>query len=502
MGGPLHRSGIVALGLVLSSFAAGGSAIAAASVTALPQEAAPGPDAAPDGRTDPGRVATDVDSLRAWITRVHPAPYRYNPAAAFDSAVADLRERIDELPDHHVPLELQGILALLSDGHSELAALPPSLRGPGLPLIIRRFAEGWFVTTGHTDHAALFGRPISAIGGVAMPELAHRIEPYLPADNPMDRLDTIGNFLRNAGVLEFLGLDAAVGEAVVVEVVEADGSRRSVPVEVLPAVSIGPGWSDVEKYLNPGVPEPLFRALDGNYACRHLPRERAVYLFAEVRDDEDLPPIAEFFPRSLAFAEASGAERLVLDIRENGGGNLDLNAPIVRSIIRSRFDRPGRLFVIIGGDTFSAAMHLAVTLERLAHPIFVGVPTGGRPNSFGDTREMTLPASGIEIEISELFWQQSDPRDERPWITPDIPATPSMRDRLDGRDPALEAALAYRPEPELEASFGRTMSRWQRTSQRASAAWPELLEPAAEPVDPGAQPSRSGGQAGPAEPCE
>jgi hypothetical protein len=88
-------------------------------------------------------------------------------------------------------------------------------------------------------------------------------------------------------------------------------------------------WRDVEKHLNPDTPEPLFRALDGNYACRYLPQERSIYLlFSEVRDDEELAPISEFFPTALAFAEQSEARRLVLDIRENSGGNLDLNGPV------------------------------------------------------------------------------------------------------------------------------------------------------------------------------
>lgn len=430
-------------------------------------------------------VAPDVDSLRAWIDRIHPQPYRVHTSAEFDASAAALRGRIDDLPEHEAALELHRLLAMVGDGHTEFASLPPSLRGPGLPLIIRRFAEGWFVTTGHTDYSALFGRPIASVGGVPMSELARRLAPYVPADNETGRLDDIGNFMRFARILDAVGIPAVPGRTVDFVVIEEDGSRSTVPVEVLPEVRFGADWADAEKFLRPAVPEPLFRSIDaGNYGCRYLPDERAVYiLFSEVRDDDAIGPIAEYFPHVLDFAERSDAERLVLDIRENSGGNLDLNGPILRGIIRSRFDRPGRLFVIIGDDTYSAAMHLAVTLERLAHPIFVGVPSGSRPNHYGDTRVLTLPRTGIEVEISELFWQQSDPRDRRPWITPDVPATPTMRDRLDGRDPALEAALTYEAPASLGESFGPPLSRWQRANQLSDESWPELLEPAARPVE-------------------
>lgn len=456
------------------------------------------PQAVPSGGT--GALGADVDSLRAWIDRIHPHPYRVHGPEEFDAAAATLRARIDGLPPHVAALELQALLARVGDGHTEWTTLPESVRGPGLPLFIRRFREGWFVTTGQIGHSALFGRPIESISGVPIEEVVRRLTRYVSADNAIGVLDEAGNLMRVARALDAIGIAARPGEPLDFVVLDEGGARHTVPVEVLEQVRFGSDWSDVEKFLNPEVPEPLFRGLDGNYACRYLPRERAVYLlFSEVRDEEDGPPIAEFFPRVLAFAERSDADRLVLDIRENSGGNLDLNGPILRGIIRSRFDRPGGLFVLIGNDTYSAAMHLAVTLERLAHPIFVGVPTESRPNHWGDTRELTLPASDIRVEISELYWQQSDPRDGRPWITPDVPVTPAMRDRLDGRDAALEAALDYRALASIEATFGAPLSRWRRANQLIEERWPELLEPAAHPVGLEAEPSPGHG---PVLPCQ
>ncbi|MDX1579913.1 MAG: hypothetical protein R3266_15625, partial [Gemmatimonadota bacterium] len=134
------------------------------------------------------------------------------------------------------------------------------------------------------------------------------------------------------------------------------------------------------------------------------------------------------------------------------------------------------------------AMHLAVQLERYTHALFVGTPTGATPNHFGDTELFTLPESGLEIEISALYWQNSDPRDARPWITPDIPVTPSAADYLAVRDAGLEAALIFEPPPDLVQGFGPPASRWRRANQLAAPAWPGLLGESAEPV----KPARSG----------
>jgi Flp pilus assembly protein TadD len=78
--------------------------------------------------------------------------------------------------------------------------------------------------------------------------------------------------------------------------------------------------------------------------------------------------------------------------------------------------------------------------------VFVGEPSGGKVNSYGDSRRITLPNSGITVRVSTLWWQE-DPRDTRQWKAPDIAAELGSADYRDNVDPALQAVLAYRREP-------------------------------------------------------
>jgi len=87
-------------------------------------------------------------------------------------------------------------------------------------------------------------------------------------------------------------------------------------------------------------------------------------------------------------------------------------------------------------------MNLAVDIERNSPAIFVGEPTGGSPNHFGETRVLKLARSGITVLHSTLYWQSSDPRDTRPWIAPSIRAELSSADYRINLDPALEAISA------------------------------------------------------------
>src|SRR5688572_391776 len=113
-----------------------------------------------------------------------------------------------------------------------------------------------------------------------------------------------------------------------------------------------------------------------------------------------------------------------------------------------KLEGEGKLFVLIGRSTFSAAQFLVNDLEQYTDAVFVGEPSGGKANSYGDSRKITLPHSGLTVRVSTLWWQE-DPRDSREWKAPDIAAELTSHDYRNNRDPAIEAVRGYRPEPSL-----------------------------------------------------
>src|SRR5262249_58624860 len=128
--------------------------------------------------------------------------------------------------------------------------------------------------------------------------------------------------------------------------------------------------------------------------------------------------------RLFAFVETNPVDRFVLDIRQNGGGSAQLNTPFIHGLIRSdKVNQPGKLFVIIGRSTFSAAVLLVGDLVKHTRAIFVGEPTGGKPNHYGmggisGQTSFTLPNSRLVIEHSNEFMQRGVPGDDSPWKAP------------------------------------------------------------------------------------
>ena len=135
--------------------------------------------------------------------------------------------------------------------------------------------------------------------------------------------------------------------------------------------------------------------------------------------------------------------RLVIDLRYNPGGNDRTDAPLLDVLTTNpTLARPGALAVLIGRQTFSATVLLATQLDKQTNVVFVGEPTGGSPNIYANPRPLTLPNSGIVVNVSSEYYEFGGPDDHRDAIVPDIAATAGLDDLLAVRDPVLDAALA------------------------------------------------------------
>jgi len=186
-----------------------------------------------------------------------------------------------------------------------------------------------------------------------------------------------------------------------------------------------------------------FAGLRAAYWMTVLPGGRTVYVqFNQVASlgSDPLPQFAERLKRTLAD---SGTTSLVVDIRNNGGGNTELYPPLVGAVIHFGEGAPdARVFVIIGRHTFSAAQNFASTLQRYVRDVvFVGEPSGSRPNFVGESQPLLLPFSELRASVSSRYHQNADFTDSRQWIAPDVPASLSSADYFSGRDPALDAIL-------------------------------------------------------------
>jgi hypothetical protein len=394
----------------------------------------------------------DLELFAREIKRRAPKPWGQISESAFDTAIADLIAAVPHRTDAQIYTDMLRTIAVLSDGHARVR--PPHERADlqtALPLQFAWFQEGCFVIAADTRYEALLGGRIERIGESPIADLRAALVPLIARDNEQ-WLETILPFrLRQTHLLHALGLIAdpdtaditvrtMTGETLTLTV----ASDPAQPSWNLPDVAPYPAsWAWLPETLNPPLPLYL-RNPDRDYWFTWLADEATLYLqFNHVRNapGEDL---AAFTTRVMTAVDTLPLERFVLDLRHNGGGNTLILGSLLHALIGNRrINQRGRLFVIIGRQTFSAAQNFTNYLDQHTEAIFVGEPTGSSPIFIGESLDFELPYSHFSVNISDLTWVSTWPGDFRSWIGPHLYTPPTFAHYRENRDPAMEAILSW-----------------------------------------------------------
>ncbi len=383
----------------------------------------------------------DLAYLANQIRTRHANPYHQISREQFDAAVNGLHERIPQLERHQIVVEMARIIAMIGDGHTSCwLTSNPSLKFHRYPLHFYQFSDGIFVYEAEANQRQYLGTRLTRIGDHPVEKALRQVESVISRDNDMGLKLAAAHALSIPEVLHALGI---IGDMNSAEFTFADAQGKLAQVRLYPLeMEAEPHW--IKLYENETPLAHRWKQPEQIYWFEYLVAQQTVYVQLRAVRDRDDEPLTAFYARLFEFIEEHPVERLIIDLRSNSGGNNMLNQPLVHGLICSpKVNQRGKLFTLIGRYTFSAAMNLAVDLERNTKTLFVGEPTGSSPNFYGETSQNTMPHSGITFSVSALYWQSSLPYDQRPWIEPHIHVEMSSTDYRNNIDPALDTILSY-----------------------------------------------------------
>ena len=430
-------------------------------VTAWLVLASPSAMAQPD--LSPQEWREDLRYMAEQVEAVHLDAFHTISREDFAAAVQDVHDRIPSLDDHEVIVELARLVTLVGDGHTRLWLSPNEANGfRRYPVLFYGFDGDLRVTAVDAEHAEAAGGRLVAIDGTPTEEVYRRVSEVVHRDNEWTVLSLLPRYLGIPEVLHALGVvDNMARTSYTFET--PDGDRYNATFEPVADSLLPRVW---ERVFDPDASEsqiPLVMARPADvgppmvfegadHVFRHvwLEDERAMYVQINAIRNGESQTLAAFFDEGFAEVDQVRPEKLILDLRLNGGGNNQLNRPFIQHVVRRPWlDQPGQVFVLIGRHTFSAASHFVSKMEQWTNALFVGEPTGASPLHFGDAPPITLPNSSVRLSASSLWWQNTSPFDSRTTTPPDLAAPMTFADFLEGLDPALEVALAYEPGPSL-----------------------------------------------------
>jgi hypothetical protein len=340
-------------------------------------------------------------------------------------------------------MRVAGLLSRERDGH-QFALPQQDAEWPLLPLQVYEFAEGIVVTAARPPYEDLVGSTIVAIGDHPIADVLAALEPLVPRDGPATVSTFRPGYLLRTVVLRGLGLVPDEDGAPISMTFDQDGRERTVDLVPI-TIDEHTGWAGPYGRLRlPALDAVGYLAISAApLSWTYLADERTLY----VRETE-VRPAGAVVNEVRERAAQPDVDRLVLDIRQNPGGDNHNNPPLVDILVDLEASRPDVPIVVLTDRvTFSAASNLATDIEQATSAVFVGEAMGGGLNfwddvTFVDLDELPIP---MMVGISTRYWERAEPDDPRLTIEPDIDVPVTWADLSSGRDSALAAALAVQP---------------------------------------------------------
>ncbi len=389
----------------------------------------------PAARSRDERWTYDIEFYYRALRSIHLDLFTRHGREEFDHYVQTLLRDVSVLTDHEIETRLMRLSSMAGDAHTNI--FPDYVfrsSRKGVQITIGDFADGYFVTHAAAAVGDLLGAEVVSIGGRPVAEVATAVGEIISHDNSMWLRRWVPHLLSFPQILSGLGI---VDDPTSLPIsVRAGSAARTI---LLPVVEESP-----DAWLAARSPSSGLGAGkdDDWYWFEYLPEQDAVYFDFDLVFDGPGEPLRDFLDRLLRYVDDHDVSRLILDMRDNRGGNLQLTERFIHQLgAHPRLSAEGGLYVLVGRDTFSAAMITVARIERATNAMFVGEPTGSRPNFVGETVYITLPFSGLEPSISNLYWQGSVAHDYRTWIAPHINVQETFSAFASGIDMTLNAVF-------------------------------------------------------------
>lgn len=385
---------------------------------------------------------TDLDYLAKEMPQKHYNFFTVKSKADFIEGLATIKAQKDHLSDYATAIKVQQLIAGFGDSHSSLNYSPLIHKSMVLPIQTYWFSDGLFILETTSENAEILGHRIISVNKTPLETVVDSLATLITMDNQAMLKKTVPMLLPDIQMLKTFGF--VDGEEVELGLRNVNGCDKTYLLK--------PGW--LTKNNKKTVRVDSLALCDRNksylFIDSYLPVEKIYYLqynkcwskelhlqWRDKQEAEQLPSFKEFEDRVFRKLEAEPIDKIVFDMRYNGGGNsLQGTKFAERLSTYLAKNQEVKVYVVLGRATFSSAILNAMDFQRLTNAIFIGEETAGKPNHFGEVRSFSLPVSKLKIQYSSKYFKRSEKNVNT--IVPDVRMETSFSDYIKGIDPVYE----------------------------------------------------------------
>jgi hypothetical protein len=150
-------------------------------------------------------------------------------------------------------------------------------------------------------------------------------------------------------------------------------------------------------------------------------------------------PFFSFRNEMIDVIEKNKPAKLIINLRNNPGGNSSVIIPFLEYLAHSYLNVKGKIYVLIGRRTFSSGILNAAYLKKMTEAILVGEETGDNVNHFGEVKHAELPNSHLHYYYSTKYFEKY--KDLTGPLHPDVVIPVRYENNVKGFDQTLDYAI-------------------------------------------------------------
>ena len=385
--------------------------------------------------------ATDLEFIKRELPRKHYDLFSRLPEKEFNRQMDELIARSPLMTDYRVLDNLLQVLAQVGDTHTRLDLGPFNKASVLLPYGFYWFSDGIYITHSRISNTELLGHRIVSMNGYPMARVADSLSTLIPIDNSSTARNTLPRMLGFVPHLEYFGF--STGDSIVMLTEDLQGKlvRTVVDITSLTREKITSFIPDSMAYCWQNRQAFYTRAYFQDDKIFYVQYNRCWGKEAELirgsrKRAREMPSFLKFQEEVFSQLESLPVEKVVFDLRFNGGGASHQGTQMIRKLAQDEnLNKEGKLFVISGIHTFSSGLINLMDFRELTHATFVGEITAGKPNHYGEVRSMSLPVSGLRLSYSTKYFNEYSPDTDA--FYPDVEIGTTFEDFRQGNDPPL-----------------------------------------------------------------
>lgn len=451
----------------------------------------------------------DLEELYTSLKTDHRDLYHSSKPSDFEQLFIQIKNDIPHLSDKEIIVQFARFVALTNDGHTRLSL--PLQEGVGLsqahsktplpsdstlvfrhlPIEFYWFNDGIHIIKATEQYQHLIGKKVLQINETPIEEALKNVRKMTHYDNESGYRLIAPSKLAILEILQTLNI--VIDNDLVSVTVDKGDTTEKVKISPLNQFS---KTVFLDKNLNINVEASVLsrQKNDVYYWYQYIEDKKTIYLqINQMNAADNGPGLIKFIGDLDKFIKEKDVNRVILDLRNNFGGNNTYSLPIANLIIKNpNLNKIGSFYTLIGRKTFSAAQYLVNDLSKWTSVIFVGEPTGASPSHFGDSKKVQLSNSNLTVRISSIYWRDWTSDENRKATAPDIPIDNNASDFFQNTDIALNTCLNFKTFEKLvdtythlyetggmetaERLYLRVALDWERKTNDVSSVENKLVE--------------------------